>query len=128
MKPNRTLRSEVAALAVVIGVAGAWASAAHLQKGAAPPAALQLAQEDFANPIGEEDGPIGGPMVGGDDVGSGPIGGPMVYGDDVGSGPIGGPMISGEPVGSAPIGGPMLGGEPVGTGDDDAPIGGEPLY
>lgn len=128
MKPNRTLRAEVVGTAVVIAVAAAWLSGARGERGEAPPAALQLAQEVFANPIGEEDGPIGGPMTYGEPVGAAPIGGPMVYGEPVGSAPIGGPMLYGEPVGSAPIGGPTLYGAPVGAGGDDAPIGGETLY
>ena len=93
-----------------------------------PPPALQLAQEVFANPVGEGDSAIGGPMTYGEPVGSPPIGGSTLYGAPVGSAPIGGPMLYGEPVGSAPVGGEMIYGAPVETGADDAPIGGEPLY
>ena len=84
-------------------------------------------QEEFAEPIGEEDGQIGGPAVYGQDVGSAPVGNAPVYGADVGDAPIGGEMVGGAPVGSAPIDGPMIGGEPVQEGED-APVGGEPLY
>jgi hypothetical protein len=85
-------------------------------------------QEVFGEPIGEDDGAVGGPMVYGQDVGSPPVGGPAVYGQDVGSPPIGGPDVEGAPVGSGPIGGPMIGGEPVEEGDEGAPIGGDTLY
>jgi hypothetical protein len=90
--------------------------------------AVAVGQEVFGEPIGEEDGPVGGPMVYGEDVGSAPIGGPAVYGQDVGSAPIGGPDVDGAPVGSAPIGGPMVGGEPVDEGDEAEPVGGDTLY
>ena len=80
---------------------------------ATAPSGVALAQEVYGSPIGEYNGPIGGPMV---------------YGQDVGSAPIGGPMMYGDPVGSAPIGGPMVGGAPVGSGGDDQPIGGDTLY
>ncbi len=87
--------------------------------------AVQLAQEVFADPIGEGDQPIGGPMAYGAPVGNAPIGGPMVYGDPVGNAPIGGPMVYGDPVGNAPIGGPMLYGAPVDSGSDGDAIGGD---
>jgi hypothetical protein len=89
---------------------------------------VAVGQEVYGEPIGEEDGPVGGPMVYGQDVGSPPVGGPAVYGEDVGSPPIGGPDVEGAPVGSGPIGGPMVGGEPVEEGDEAAPIGGDTLY
>jgi hypothetical protein len=56
------------------------------------------AQEEFGDPIGEDDAPIGGAMVGGEAAGEG----------------------------DAAIGGAMVGGEAA--GEDDAPIGGETLY
>ena len=55
----------------------------------------------LAQPIGEDDGPIGGAAVGGAAVGQ--------EDDD------------------APVGGPAMGGAAVGQEDDDAPIGGAPL-
>jgi hypothetical protein len=91
-------------------------------------ASAAYTQEEFAEPIGEEDSPVGGPMVYGQDVGSAPIGGPAVYGEDVGSAPIGGPMVGGAPVGSAPIDGPMIGGDAVQEGGEGAPIDGDTLY
>ena len=72
------------------------------------PASFALAQA-----IGEDDGPIGGPMVGGGDVGNGPIGGPMVGGGDVGNAPIGGAVVDGAAVGQE---------------EDDAAVGNQPLY
>jgi len=111
MKTHSSLRAALVALFA----AAAWSSTA-------------LAQEYFADPIGAEGRPIGGPMVYGEDVGSAPIGGPMLYGEPVGSAPIGGPMVYGQDVGSAPIGGPMVGGAAVGTGGDGQAIGGDTLY
>lgn len=83
------------------------------------------AQEVYADPVGEGDGPIGGPMAYGEPVGNGPIGGPMIYGDPVGNAPIGGPMIYGGPVGNGPIGGPSMYGAPVDSGSDGDAIGGD---
>jgi hypothetical protein len=126
MKPHSSLYSEIAGVAILVAlvpVSGGLLPGVNTR-----PAPIQLAQEVFGEPIGEEDGPIGGPTVYGQDVGSPPVGGPMVYGEDVGSAPIGGPMVGGEPVGSAPIDGPMIDGAPVGTGGDDEPIGGDTLY
>ena len=113
MKRHCSMR--VALVAAALAAASIWSSAG-------------LGQEVFADPIGGEGRPIGGPMVYGQDVGSAPIGGPMLYGEPVGSAPIGGPMMYGEPVGSAPIGGPMLGGAPVDSGGDGQAIGGDTLY
>ena len=59
------------------------------------PASYALAQ-----PIGEDDGPIGGAMVGG--------------------GPIG--------ANDGPIGGAAVGGAAVGQEDDDGAVGNQPLY
>ena len=63
----------------------------------APPEMIRVAQV-YADPIGEEDGQIGGPSM------------------------------YGYPVGNGAIGGAMVGGAPVGSGGDDQPIGGDTLY
>jgi hypothetical protein len=115
------MRVEVIAITAAIAVGAAWLHVAR-------PAAVQVAQEIYGNPVGEYDRPIGGPMMYGAPVDSAPIGGPMLYGEPVGSAPIGGPMLYGGPVDSAPIGSPMMYGAPVGEGGDGAPIGGAPLY
>ena len=94
------------------------------------------AQEDFAEPIGEDNAPVGGPMIYGEDVGSAPIGGPMVGGEAVQDGgegaPIDGPMVGGEAVQDggegAPIDGAMIGGEAVQDGGEGAPVGDDTLY
>jgi hypothetical protein len=121
MKSPRALGAEVIVIAVVA------AAAMWLRPGSNQPAdgPMQLAQEVYGSPIGEYNGPIGGPMAYGEPVGNGPIGGPMAYGEPVGNGPIGGPMLYGEPVGNGPVGGPSMFSAPVG---DDAPIGGDTLY
>jgi hypothetical protein len=74
------------------------------------------AQEDFAEPIGEEDAPVGGATLYGEDVGSAPIDGAVVGGEAVQDGGEG-----------APVGGAVLGGEPVQEGEG-APVGGDTLY
>ena len=95
----------------------------------APPEMIRVAQV-YADPIGEEDGQIGGPSMYGYPVGNGPIGGPTMYGPAAGEGDgqIGGPTMYGYPVGNGAIGGAMVGGAPVGSGGDDQPIGGDTLY
>ena len=93
------------------------------------------AQEEFAEPIGEEDAPVGGETLYGRDVGSAPIDGAVVGGEAVQEGgegaPIDGAMIGGEAVQEggegAPIDGATLGGEPVQQGEG-APIDGEMVY
>ena len=121
------MRAEVVAIAVIAAVAAAGVR--HRQ---VAPAVLQLAQEEYGSPIGEDDGPISGPTVYGYDVGSAPIGGAMVGGAPAGygDGAIGGAMVGGAPAGygDGAIGGPTVGGEAVGQGGDDAPIGGDTLY
>src|SRR5262249_22325714 len=109
-----TRRCRLTALALV-----AVALATAPQHTARPSHAIRLAQV-YADPIGEGDGQIGGPMMYGYPVGNGAIGGPMMYGAPAGEGDsqIGGPMMYGAPVGNGPIGGPMLGGAPVDSGGD----------
>jgi len=125
MKPKRSLH-------VAVLLAAGCALAAWLHQLGTETArhgeAIQLAQEVFADPIGEGDRPIGGPMAYGEPVGNGPIGGPMMYGAPVGDAPIGGPMMYGAPVGDAPIGGPAMYGAPVDSGSDGDAIGGDTLY
>jgi len=127
MKPSRMMRAEVVAIAVIAAVAAVGVG--HRQ---VAPAALQLAQEEYGAPIGEDDGPIGGATVYGYDVGSAPIGGAMVGGAPAGygDGAIGGAMVGGAPAGygDGAIDGAAVGGEAVGQGGDDAPIGGDTLY
>ena len=118
----KALCSRLGFVLVVVAGAVLWSQPGERSNGVA------LAQEAYGSPVGEFDGPIGGPMAYGEPVGSAPIGGPMVYGPDVGSAPIGGPMLYGEPVGNGPIGGPAAYGAPVGLGGDGAPIGGDTLY
>jgi hypothetical protein len=123
-----TRRSRVAALAVAAFSVAAVRLVAP-QQTAAPPELIRLAQI-YADPVGEGDGQIGGPMMYGYPVGNNPIGGPMVYGAPAGEGDgqIGGPMMYGGPVGNGPIGGSMVGGAPVDSGGEDQPIGGDTLY
>jgi hypothetical protein len=129
MDPTPTARVRLIAALAVAGVAF-W-SAGHADRPAQSAGTMQLAQV-YAPPVGEGDGPIGGPMAYGAPVQSygedQPIGGPMIYGGSVGDAPIGGPMLYGGPVGNAPIGGPMLYGAPVESSGEDQPIGGAPLY
>ena len=128
MKATRRLLPEVVLLAAAC-CGAAWTLHMGTDRTAAGRAPVRLAQV-YAEPIGEGDTPIGGPMAYGAPVGDGPIGGPMIYGAPVGDAPIGGPMVYGDPVGNAPIGGPMLYGAPVDTGSDGDAIGGdgETLY
>jgi len=126
MKPAPRLRLDVVGLALV-AAAASWVAALSTRPTTTPSAAIQLAQ-DYAAPIGEYDGPVGGPSMYGQDVGNAPIGGPSMYGQDVGNAPIGGPSMYGGDVGNAPIGGPSMYGAPVDQGSEDQPIGGEPLY
>ena len=107
MKQPRTLHAGAVVIAVIIAAAAAWLNAGRIARPTAP---VQVAQEEYGSPIGEYNGPIGGPTMYGEDVGNGPIGGPSMYGEAVGNGPVGGPSMYGEPVG------------------DDAPIGGDTLY
>jgi hypothetical protein len=94
------------------------------------------AQEDFAEPIGEDDAPVGGDTLTGEDVGSAPIDGAVVGGEAVQDGgegaPIDGAMIGGEAVQDGgegePVGGATLGGEAVDDGGEGAPVGGDTLY
>ena len=123
MTRRRTQRLEVLALTAFI--AGSVAAAPAARQPSAP---LQVAQAIYGSPVGEYDGPIGGPMAYGQAVGSPALDSPALYGEPVGSGPIGGPMLYGEPVGSQPLNSPALYGGPVGMGGDNAPIGGAPLY
>jgi hypothetical protein len=122
MKQHRTLHADAVVIAVIIAAAAAWLNAGRIAR---PDTPVQVAQEEYGSPIGEYNGPIGGPTMYGEDVGNGPIGGPTMYGEAVGNGPIGGPSMYGEAVGNGPIGGPSMYGAPVG---DDAPIGGDTLY
>jgi hypothetical protein len=85
-------------------------------------------QEVFANPVGEDNGPVAGPMAYGEPVGNNPIGGPMMYGGPVGDAPIGGPMLYGAPVGNGPLGGPAMYGAPVDDGSDGDAVSGDTLY
>jgi hypothetical protein len=85
-------------------------------------------QEVFGRPIGEGDAPIDGAVVGGEAVGNAPIEGAVVGGEPVGNAPIDGAVVGGEAVGNAPIGGAPVGGAAVGEEEDDAAIGGAPLY
>jgi len=116
-------------VAIVALTAAGLRLVAPAQTAAAPPEPIRVAQM-YADPVGEGDAQIGGPMVYGGDVGNAPISGPMVYGAPAGygDGQIGGPMVYGEPVYDGPVGGAMVGGAPVGTGGDDQPIGGDTLY
>jgi len=139
MKPTRTIFMEVFA-AVLISAAATSLSDTVFQASRTQPAPVQLAQEDYAEPIGEEDGPVGGAMVGGGPVEEGqdaePIGGAMVGGAPVEEGveaqPIEGEMVDGAPVeegqDAEPIGGAMVGGAPVEEGEDAEPIEGDTLY
>src|SRR5215470_18773046 len=120
-------RLRIAALGGLVLTAAVVQRVAPNRTASAPPEMIRLAQI-YADPVGEGDAQIGGPMVYGGDVGNAPIGGPMVYGAPAGygDGQIGGPMVYGEPAGygDGQIGGAMVGGAPVGTGGDDQPIGG----
>jgi hypothetical protein len=139
MKPKRSLHADVIGIAVVVAIAALWTNARGYQERGVQPA-LQVAQEEFAEPIGEDDAPVDGPMVGGEAVQDGgegePVGGPMVGGEAVQDGdegePIDGPMIGGEAVQDGgegePIGGPMIGGEAVQDGGEGEPVGGDTLY
>ncbi len=89
---------------------------------------LLVASTVLAQPIGEDDGPIGGAMVDGNSIGNAPIGGEDVYGGPVGNAPIDGPMVGGEAMGNAPIGGAMVDGAAIGQEEDDAAVGNQPLY
>lgn len=73
----------------------------------------------------DDDGPVGGPPVEGGSVGNEAIGGEPVYGDAVGNEAIGGEPVYGDAVGNEAIGGEAVTGD---AGEDDGPIGGEPLY
>ena len=109
MKPKRTPHPEL--LLVAAAFAGAaWLHSIATQPSTSGAAPVQLAQEVFADPIGEGDRPINGPMA---------------YGEPVGNGPIGGPMMYGDPVGNGPVGGPSMYGAPVDSGDDGEAIGGD---
>jgi len=122
-------RLRIAALGGLVLIAAVVQRVAPNRTASARPEMIRLAQI-YADPVGEGDAQIGGPMVYGGDVGNAPIGGPMVYGAPAGEGDgqIGGPMVYGEPVYDGPIGGAMVGGAPVDSGGDDQPIGGDTLY
>ena len=129
MDPIPTSRGSLIAAVALAGVA-LW-SAGHADRPLPSAGMMQLAQV-YAPPVGEGDGPIGGPMAYGAPVQSygedQQIGGPMIYGGSVGNAPIGGPMLYGAPVGNAPIGGEMIYGAPVESYGEDQPIGGPTLY
>lgn len=137
MKPKRTLHADVIGIAVLVAIAAVWLNARAPQERDLQPA-VQVAQEEFGEAIGEDDGPVGGAMVGGEAVQDGgegaPIDGAMIGGEAVQDGgegaPIGGAMVGGEPVGEddAPIGGSMVGGEAVQDGGEGAPVGDDTLY
>jgi hypothetical protein len=139
MRAKRSLHPDVIGLAVIAAVAATWLNA-RAPQGRDNRPAIQVAQEEFGEPIGEDDAPVGGPMVGGEAVQDGgegeAVGGAMVGGEAVQDGdegePIGGPMVGGEAVQDGgegePIGGPMVGGEAVQDGGEGEPVGGDTLY
>src|SRR5215468_366145 len=94
-------RLRIAALGGLVLTAAVVQRVAPNRTASARPEMIRLAQI-YADPVGDGNAPIGGPMVYGAPAGEGDgqIGGHMVYGEPVYDGPIGGAMVGGAPVDS----------------------------